>query len=121
MTARVKEGDVDVTVLAQCGRKRKITKQDKNKIEKRVREVPDTSTKRVQHWFLTETSKTGCRETMRKYMKIPGKPFKKNETAFPFGCTQGQALALVHGDEAQDRGGARPNSNVLQIDAQNVQ
>ena len=39
MAARLKDGEMDVAFSAHCGRKRKITEQDKEQIEKRVREV----------------------------------------------------------------------------------
>ena len=68
---------MDVTFLAHNRRKRKVTKQDREKIEKRIREVPETSIKQVQHWFLTETGEAVCRETMRKYMKMSAKPIKR--------------------------------------------
>ena len=42
----------------------------------------------------------------------------KDESAFLVGCTQCQALELVLECEAQDRGGACRNSNMLQVDAQ---
>ena len=43
MAARLKEGEMGVTFSVHSGRKRKNTKQDRKKIEKRVREVPETS------------------------------------------------------------------------------
>ena len=36
MAARLKEGEIDVAYLAHSGRKRKIAKQDRERIEKRL-------------------------------------------------------------------------------------
>ena len=68
--------------MAYRGRKRKNTKRGQGKIEKRIKEVPETSIKQVQHGFVAETSKTVCRETMRKFMKMSAKPFKKTRAHF---------------------------------------
>ena len=56
---------------------------------------------------------------MRKYMKMSAKPFQKDESAFPVGCTRGQAPELVLGYEAQDPGDARRSMfERQQLDAQ---
>ena len=69
--------------------------------------MPETSIKQEQQWFVAETGKTVCRKTTRKYMKMSAKLFIQDESAFPFGCTQGQTPELVLGYEAQDRGARR--------------
>ena len=106
---------MDATFLAHSGRKRKIAKQDREHIEKRVREVPETSIKQVQHWFLTETGETVCRETMRKFMKMLANPSKRRER---ISCrTHTRSDAWIY--EAQDRGGARRSMfERQQVDAQ---
>ena len=66
MAAHLKEGEMDVN-LVDTLRAQTDDHQTRQQIENRVREVPETSIKQIQHWFLTETSKgkTVCRETMR--------------------------------------------------------
>ena len=62
MAARLKEGDMNATFLAHCGRKRQMSKQDKETLEKGVTEVPETSVKQVQHWFLAAPNCSKRRE-----------------------------------------------------------
>ena len=54
--------------------------------------MPETSIKRAQHWFVTETGKTVCRETMRKCMKMSAKPFKKTRAHFLSGAHEVRRL-----------------------------
>ena len=86
MAARLKEGDLDANIKMHCGRKRKITKEDRKKIEQRIREVPETSIKQIQHWFVTETGKKVCRATMRTYVRMAAKPFKRTKAHFLSGA-----------------------------------
>ena len=53
---RLKEGGRDLLGAQRAQTKEYIAGQ--GNIEKRVREVPETSIKQVQHWFLTETGET---------------------------------------------------------------
>ena len=85
-----------------------MSKEDEEKIEKKwVREVRETSIRQVQNVLQTETGKAVCREAMQKYLKVPTKPFKTDDSAFPVGRSQGQALEVVHGYEAPESGRCR--------------
>ena len=90
---------MDVTFLAHSGRKRKS--------EKRVREVPETNIKKVQHRFLTETGMAVSRETMRKYMKMSAKPFKKTRAHFLSDAHKVKRMNWCLDMKRQDRSGAR--------------
>ena len=108
---------MDVIFLAHSGRKRKIAKQDKENIEKRVREVAETSIQQVQHWFLVETDNTVPGDHAKVHEGVR-EAVHKDESAPLGGCAQGQTLELVSGYEAPDRSGASSNSNMLEVDAQ---
>ena len=69
-------------VFAHTLRAQNDHKRGLGKIEKRTREVPETSIKQVQQWFVAETGKNVCRKTTRKCMKMSAKPFIKTRAHF---------------------------------------
>ena len=108
MAARLKEGDLDANIKMHCGPKRKITKEDKKNIEQRIQEVPETSVKQIQHWFVTEIREDGVSGDHANVHEDGCQTAQKDEGAFPLGCAQGQAPELVLGHEAQDWGWCPP-------------